>query len=132
MKKTILIAGATGNLGHRIAQSLLEQGANVHAVVRLGTDPVKLAELEKQGIKVFQVDMTDVEAVAKACQGASCVVSALAGLKEVIIDTQKVLLDASVLAGVPRFIPSDFSLDFTKLIPGRNRNLDLRRENQAH
>ena len=45
-----------------------------------------------------------------------------------MIDTQKVLLDAAVRAGVPRFIPSDFSLDFTNLRPGENRNLDLRRE----
>jgi nucleoside-diphosphate-sugar epimerase len=29
---------------------------------------------------------------------------------------------------VQRFIPSDFSIDFTGLPPGRNRNLDLRRE----
>ena len=36
-------------------------------------------------------------------------------------------LDAAVKAGVPRFIPSDYSEDFTKTTPGRNRNLDLRR-----
>ena len=30
--------------------------------------------------------------------------------------------------GVPRFIPSDYSIDFTKFPPGENRNLDLRRE----
>ena len=37
------------------------------------------------------------------------------------------LLRGAVAAGVPRFIPSDFSLDFTRTAPGRNRNLDLRR-----
>ena len=37
-------------------------------------------------------------------------------------------LEGAVKAGVPRFIPSDFSLDFTNLAPGKNRNLDLRRE----
>ena len=45
-----------------------------------------------------------------------------------IIDAQKSLLDGAVAANVPRFIPSDFSLDFTNLVPGKNRNLDLRRE----
>src|SRR5208283_1948772 len=39
-----------------------------------------------------------------------------------------VLLDAAIIAGVPRFIPSDYSIDFTKFPPGENRNLDLRRE----
>ena len=55
-------------------------------------------------------------------------VSALNGLGDVIVDAQSVLLGAAVRAGVPRFIPSDYSIDFTKLAPGSNRNLDLRRE----
>ena len=38
------------------------------------------------------------------------------------------LLDAAIKAHVPRFIPSDYSIDFTKFPPGENRNLDLRRE----
>jgi hypothetical protein len=29
---------------------------------------------------------------------------------------------------VPRFIPSDYCIDFTKLAPGTNRNFDVRRE----
>ena len=57
--------------------------------------------------------------------------SALSGLRETIIDAQKILLGGAVAAGVPRFIPSDFSLDFTRLVPGKNRNLDLRREFHA-
>ena len=65
--------------------------------------------------------------LATACQGASCVVSALSGLQGVIVDVQSMLLDAAVQAGVPRFIPSDYSIDFTKLPEGTNRNLDLRR-----
>jgi hypothetical protein len=72
--------------------------------------------------------MLNVEEVSKACRGASCVVSALNGLRDVIIDTQKVLADAAVEASVPRFIPSDYSLDFTKFSYGENRNLDWRRE----
>ena len=67
-------------------------------------------------------------ATAAACEGAACVVSALNGLGDVILDRQSVLIDAAVLAGVPRFIPSDFSADFTRTPAGRNRNFDLRRE----
>jgi hypothetical protein len=63
-----------------------------------------------------------------ACSGASCVVSALQGLREVIVEAQTVLLDAAIEADVPRFIPSDYSIDFTKFPPGENRNLDLRRD----
>jgi hypothetical protein len=32
------------------------------------------------------------------------------------------------VAGVPRFIPSDFASDFTKVPAGENRNFDLRKE----
>jgi hypothetical protein len=35
--------------------------------------------------------------------------------------------EGAIAAGVPRFIPSDFSADFTKLPAGENRNFDLRR-----
>ncbi len=73
-------------------------------------------------------DAADVTSVAEACVGAACVVSALNGLRDVILDRQSVLIDAAVHAGVPRFIPSDFSADFTATPPGRNRNFDLRRE----
>jgi len=59
------------------------------------------------------------------------VVSALQGLREVIVDTQAAMLEAAIRAGVPRFIPSDYSIDFTGLPPGGNRNLDLRRDFHA-
>lgn len=48
-----------------------------------------------------------------------------------MLGTQGALLNAAVASKVPRFIPSDFSLDFTKTEPGSNRNLDLRREFHA-
>jgi hypothetical protein len=128
MNKTIVMAGATGNLGSRIAKALIENGATVKAIVRKSTNKEKITNLEKLGVKVFEIDMLDKAAVSNICVGATCVVSALAGLEDVIIDTQKILLDASIEAAVPRFIPSDFSLDFTRFTDGENRNLDLRRK----
>jgi nucleoside-diphosphate-sugar epimerase len=128
MKKIILVAGGTGNLGERIINALLDRGSEVHAVVRSGSDANKTDKLERLGVKVFKVNMSSVEEVSAACMGASCVVSALSGLRDVILGIQKTLLDAAVAAGVPRFIPSDYSLDFTKFSPGENRNLDWRRE----
>jgi uncharacterized protein YbjT (DUF2867 family) len=128
MKKIIVIAGATGDLGGRIVEALLGKGAIVHALVRASTEVEKVKKLKQMGVKVFKIDMSDSKEIAKACEGASCVVSALAGLRDVIITTQKKLLDGAVMAGVPHFIPSDFSIDFTNLAIGQNRNLDFRRE----
>ncbi|HEU4384921.1 MAG TPA: NmrA family NAD(P)-binding protein [Anaeromyxobacteraceae bacterium] len=45
-----------------------------------------------------------------------------------IVDAQTVLLESAVEVRVPRFIPSDYSIDFTWFPSGQNRNLDLRRE----
>jgi hypothetical protein len=56
------------------------------------------------------------------------VVSALSGVRDVIVEAQGRLLEAAVAAGVPRFMPSDFAVDFRGHRPGTNRNLDLRRE----
>ena len=125
---TIVVAGATGNLGGRIARALLERGASVRALVRPSTARDKLERLQELGATIASVELTSASQVTPACSGASCVVSALAGLRDVIVEAQTVLLDAAIRAGVPRFIPSDYSIDFTKFPPGENRNLDLRRD----
>jgi hypothetical protein len=132
MKKNILVAGATGDLGGRIVKSLIARGAHVHALVRLGSDKNKIKELQGLGAAVIEVDLANAEKLVNACKNIDCVVSALAGLQDVIIETQVAILHAAVEAGVPRFIPSDFSSDFTKLSEGDNRNFDLRRKFQTY
>ncbi len=124
----IVVAGASGNLGGRIARALRERAAGVHGLVRKGTAPDRVERLRDLGVVVSSIDLTSGSEVAAECSGASCVVSALQGLRDVIVEAQTVLLDAAIEAGVPRFIPSDYSIDFTGLPPGGNRNLDLRRE----
>ncbi|MGC4043943.1 MAG: NmrA family NAD(P)-binding protein [Armatimonas sp.] len=130
MADTILVAGATGNLGRRITQALKELGAKIRALARTGSNPDKLAKLEQHGAEIVTLDMEDTSALTRACEGVACVVSALQGLREVIVDTQSRLLHAAIAEGVPRFIPSDYAIDYTKLPAGENRNLDLRREFQ--
>ena len=128
----VVLAGATGDLGSRIAKALVARGAEVRALVRPDASRDELMHLESMGADLRKVSPIDGEALAEACRGASCVVSALNGLHEVIVDRQSVLIDAAVKAGVPRYISSDYSADFTKTTPGENRNFDLRREFMAH
>ncbi len=128
MRKIIVVAGATGNLGGKIIKALLAKDVEVRAIVRLETDIKKVKDLEQKGVQVFQVDTSNKSEISKHCIGAHCIVSALAGLKETVIDTQKIFLDAAVQANVQRFIPSDYSSDFTNLKEGQNRNLDFRRK----
>jgi uncharacterized protein YbjT (DUF2867 family) len=125
---TIVLAGATGNLGGRMAKALRERGARLRALVRPSAAQQRLSQLQELGVEIASVDYANASELTAACSGASCVVSALAGLREVIVETQTLLLDAAIRAGVPRFIPSDYSIDFTGFPAGDNRNLDLRRE----
>lgn len=128
MKKIIIIAGATGNLGSKIVKVLLGKDVEVRAIVRFETDLKKIKELEHLGVHVFQVDTSNKSEISKHCIGAHCLVSALAGLEETVIDAQRIFLDAAIEAKVQRFIPSDYSSDFTNLKEGQNRNLDFRRK----
>jgi uncharacterized protein YbjT (DUF2867 family) len=127
----VVLAGASGDLGTRIAKALIARGATVRALVRPDLSDAERRRLSGLGLTLETADPTDPASLATAMQGASCVVSALNGLEDVILERQGVLLEAAVKAGVPRFIPSDYSEDFTKTNPGDNRNLDLRREFMA-
>src|SRR5258708_33877887 len=110
MTEKIVLAGATGDLGTRIARALSKRGADVVALGRIGTPADKVKALESLGVKGRIVDMARVSDIAEACDGAACVVSALAGLRGVIIDTQSRLLEAALAARIPPLRPSDLSL----------------------
>ena len=125
---TIILAGASGDLGGRIAKALVARGADLRALMRADASAPDKQRVVALGAQIVEANMKDINSVAAACAGAACVVSALNGLRDVIVERQGVLLDGAVKAGVRRFISSDYSLDFTKTTPGDNRNLDLRRE----
>jgi nucleoside-diphosphate-sugar epimerase len=124
----VVLAGATGKLGGRIARALTERGASVTALVRAGTAASRIQELRTLGVEVAAIDLADRSEIADGCAGAVCVVSALSGLRDTIVDGQTAFLEGAVRAGVPRFIPSDFSIDYGNLSPESNRNFALRRE----
>ena len=123
----IILVGATGELGQQIGKAVLARGGQLRALVRPGTDPTRTQALRDAGAEVRKVDFDRVKAISEACRGGTCVVSALSGLEDVIIELQWRVLEGAVTAFVPRFIPSDYSLDFTRLPRGTNRNLDLRK-----
>jgi len=125
---TIVVAGAAGDLGARIVEQLVERGASVRALQRADAATEDWERVEALGATSVRAEVSSVTAIAAACDGADCVVSALSGLREVVLDRQSVLIDAAVMARVPRFLSSDFCSDYTKTEPGHNRNFDLRRE----
>lgn len=124
----IAVAGATGDLGGRICKALVRRGASVRALVRPDAADRDVARITEMGATPVRADPARIDSMAAGVEGAACVVSALNGLRDVIVGRQTVLFDAALRAGVPRFIPSDYSADFTRTRPGRNRNFDFRRE----
>lgn len=124
----VAIAGATGDLGGRIAAALRGGGAEVRAIVRQESDSQAVTRLRELGCEVVLVDLGDAAGLSAALHGTDVVISTLSGVRDVIVEAQGRLLEAAVAAGVPRFIPSDFAVDFRGHHPGTNRNLDMRRE----
>jgi uncharacterized protein YbjT (DUF2867 family) len=131
-KTTYLVMGAAGDLGHRILKALMgtKEGKRVRAGVRGGSTG-KHASLARNwsaaGVTVLDAELHNAESLKRACDGVDTVISAVQGGPETIIDGQAKLLDASVKAGISRFVPSDFSEDLFSIPEGINPYLDWRR-----
>ena len=128
MTTTLLVAGATGDLGRRIVRELLEHDVRLRVLTRPGSDTAATLFGADDRVDVVTADYTDHAGLAAAVSGVEVVVSAVSGVRPVIVDAQRALLAAAVVAGVPRFIPSDYSADYRRISPGTNRNFELRRE----
>ncbi|TDW50604.1 uncharacterized protein YbjT (DUF2867 family) [Curtobacterium sp. PhB42] len=128
MTTTVLVAGATGDLGGRIVRELLQHDTRVRVLTRPSSTGAQRQFADDDRIDVVTADYTDAPALVTALAGFDVVVSAVSGTRAVIVDAQRALLDAAVQAGVPRFIPSDYAADYRSITPGSNRNFELRRE----
>src|SRR2546428_13029234 len=73
---TVLVVGATGDLGGRVVDALLVRGKHVRALVREGTDPSRLAA---KGAEIARGDMLDPASLERAMSGSHAVVTTAAG-----------------------------------------------------
>ncbi|NHC44512.1 NmrA family NAD(P)-binding protein [Motilibacter aurantiacus] len=132
--QTVLLAGATGMLGGRIAHHLLANGdAGLRLLVRPGAaaDPRKrqaLDPLAAAGATITEADLTDAGSLARACAGIDVVVSAVQGGRGVVVDGQAALARAAAAARARRMLPSDFALDLFAVPAGEVASYDVRRE----
>ncbi|NPD66142.1 NmrA/HSCARG family protein [Lichenicola cladoniae] len=95
---TILVTGATGNIGRNVVEQLVNRGADVRALVR---NPAKAAF--PAGVTVVQGDLLDVDALRSAFSG----VSTLFLLNAVVPDEYTQALVALALAreaGIERIV----------------------------
>ncbi|WP_390896649.1 NmrA family NAD(P)-binding protein [Pseudarthrobacter equi] len=125
---TVLVAGATGDLGQRIVSELLLGDSLVRVLTRPGSGKAHAIYGGNDRVEIHEVAYTDPAGLVSALSGVETVISAVSGARPVIIDAQRALLAAAVEAGVARFVPSDYSADYRRITPGSNRNFELRRE----
>lgn len=67
---------------------------------------------------MIQGDAFDADALRAFVRGLDVVVCAYLGDNTLMVDGQKALIDACEAEGVPRYVASDWSLDYTKLALG--------------
>ncbi|NLU68691.1 NAD(P)H-binding protein [Streptomyces sp. HNM0574] len=98
----ILLLGATGMVGSRIAVEALRRGHDVTAVSRSGRSPDSVHDTEPEAVLAsVAADVTDREAVAQLAEGHDAVVSALAPPRDGSEPTQPFLAAyRSVIEGV--------------------------------
>jgi putative NADH-flavin reductase len=99
----IILFGASGTIGQRIAHEAIARGHNVTAVVR---DPSR-AQME-EGVTAVQGDVTDPDSVAQVAAGHDAAVSAsgpgVGGRAEMLVEAVRGLLAGLPRAGVRRLI----------------------------
>ena len=98
---TILITGATGNLGRLIIESLLERGADPQSLVAGARDVAKGADL---GVPVVHLDYTDPSSVESALQGVDSVVLVSGSEVGQRVPQHRAVIDAAKAAGVTKLV----------------------------
>lgn len=71
----VVVGGATGNQGGSVIAALAESTADyrIRGLTRDASRPGRPAELKKQGVTMVSVELKEVEAIAKAYEGADVV-----------------------------------------------------------
>lgn len=119
----VLIAGVTGNIGHKLVQSLTERG---HLVRGLGRSPQKLCPETLAALERFETcsGYDDIPALDRACAGVDAVVCAYNMDPRLQLDGQLLLLRAAERAGVNIYVAASWNGDWSKLGLGKHEAYD--------
>ncbi len=106
----VLITGATGFMGARLAAAALERGDSVRGLVR---DLDRAADLRAAGVETVQGDMLDSDSLGRAVQGVDCIFHTAAVIgdwpdrelsRRVNVEGTRQLVSLAIDAGVRRVV----------------------------
>ncbi|KAF4835096.1 Isoflavone reductase-like protein PCBER [Colletotrichum tropicale] len=103
--KAVALAGAGGKLGRRVLDALVDAGFDVTVLVRRQSTPSSYPP----GVRVREIDYDSIDSLREALRGIDAVISTVG--KRNGLESQFRLIDAAVMEGVTRFIPSEFGAD---------------------
>ncbi|KAH8804518.1 hypothetical protein F5884DRAFT_754127 [Xylogone sp. PMI_703] len=102
--RNVALIGASGSLGEKALNALVSSGNFNVTVLKRESSSATFPD----SVKVTNVDLSSAESVTAALQGQDAVVSTVGTPG---IQSQAILIDAAVAAGVKRFLPSDYGCD---------------------
>lgn len=114
---TVGIAGITGKFARLLALRLVAISPQVK-LRGLARDPSKIDASPLRNVELYQGDAFEADKVRRFVRGTDVVVCCYLGDDHLMIEGQKVLIDIAEEEHVPRYIASDWSLDWTKLEMG--------------
>jgi len=97
---SIVVTGATGQLGRHVIEALLQRNVPAAEIVATGRSVEKLASFGARGVQVRRIDYTDPGSVAAALSGASKVLLISGSEVGQRVDQHRTVIEAAKAEGV--------------------------------
>jgi hypothetical protein len=118
MSQSVLLIGATGNIGSHIAEGLVRHKSSFSKLAAFTTEESlnnsdkkkQFDKITEQGFSVVVGDLDNKQSLINAFKGFDVIVSSIGGA---LVPKQTEIIDAAAEAGVKRFYPSEFGTDTT-------------------
>ena len=121
---TILVTGATGQLGRLVIDSLISRGADPQSIVAGARDTARAADLADRGVTVVALDYTQPASIAAALEGVDTVLLVSSSEVGQRAAQHKAVIDVAAASGVSKFV-------YTSMAKAATSDLILAPEHKA-